>query len=118
MEKTTEIKKDKMEELDDMLKRARRKMEKNEEHKETIQELDIDSVLLQAVNVRASISVMNGAIDWYFANGNCNYWELQALVFHIEKISEMNLRDIDNIIEDLKKSGATTQGAIPEQAAC
>lgn len=68
-------------------------------------DLDRDALLHGIQRVRASMELTNDSIDVYFA-GDDSFMKSQALLFHIEKIINMNLDRLGDIIRTLKESGA------------
>jgi len=96
------------------------KMKKNKTSTEAtrkLRQIDIDSILDDVRRVRASLFVMNNSLDALFGGDAAGNYEMRALLFQNEKIVEMNLENIDQIIDTLRKGGAKDYDIDEEEAA-
>jgi hypothetical protein len=69
-------------------------------------EIDIDAILNEVKHVRASLHVTEGGIEALLGD-DFGYFEADAMLTHIEKNLCMDVEQLDRVIDDLRKGGAT-----------
>lgn len=67
--------------------------------------IDIDAILNAVKGVRGSMVVATRSIDGMYG-GDCGFFELNAMVQHLENIFKNEMKCLTHIVDDLRKGGA------------
>lgn len=68
--------------------------------------IDIDALLNEVKIVRGSMVVATRSINGLFADGDTGYYELNAMVEHLDRVMHDATGYLSRIIKDLRSGGA------------